>query len=92
MYVVVAYDVVSDRRRARLLKKMKGFLPHVQKSVFEGEVTEARLQQLRHMILEEIDPTEDSVRIYRLCQRCVPGTEVLGVGVYVETEDEDAVI
>jgi CRISPR/Cas system-associated endoribonuclease Cas2 len=29
MYVIVCYDVVCDRRRACLLERMKGFLPHV---------------------------------------------------------------
>jgi CRISPR-associated protein Cas2 len=92
VYVVVCYDVVSDRRRARLLKRLKGFLPHVQKSVFEGELTDARLVALRHMIAREIDPVEDTVRIYQLCARCIPATEVLGVGVYVETGDADEVV
>ena len=91
MYVVVCYDVVSDRRRARLLRRLKGFLPHVQKSVFEGEVTDPRLLELRRMIAEEIDAAEDTVRIYHLCGRCIPATEVLGTGIYVERGDADEV-
>jgi CRISPR-associated protein Cas2 len=92
VYVVVCYDVVSDRRRARLLKRLKGFLPHVQKSVFEGELTEVRLVEMREMIVSIIDATEDTVRIYHLCGRCIPATEVLGTGVYVEAGDPDVVI
>jgi len=92
VYVVVCYDIVSDRRRARVLKRLKGYLPHVQKSVFEGELGEDRLLKLRQTLREEIDPKEDTVRIYRLCARCHPATEVLGVGVYVETGDADEVV
>ena len=92
MYLVVCYDVVSNRRRARLLRRMKGFLPHVQKSVFEGEIGDAQVLALRRMILEEIDPAEDTVRIYHLCGRCIPATEVLGVGVYVERGDMDEIV
>ena len=92
MYVVVCYDVVCDRRRGRLLKRLKGFLSHVQKSVFEGEVTEVRLVSMREKIVSVIDPTEDTVRIYHLCGRCIPATEVLGTGAYVETGDLDIVI
>ena len=92
MYVVVCYDIVSDRRRARMLKRMKGMLPHVQKSVFEGELTDARLLDMRQMIHKEIDLEEDTVRIYHQCRRCVPATEVIGVGVYVERGDADEVI
>ncbi len=92
MYVVVCYDVVSDRRRARLLKCLKGYLSHVQKSVFEGEVTDSRLVELRSRVERIIHPVEDTVRIYRLCQRCIPATEVVGTGVYVETEERDVVL
>lgn len=92
MYVVLCYDVVADRRRARLLRKLKGYLTHVQKSVFEGEISPPRLAELRQRVLGLIDPTVDTVRIYQLCARCIPTTEVLGTGVYVESEEEDVII
>jgi CRISPR-associated protein Cas2 len=82
VHLVVCYDIVENRRRNRLLRKMKEYLSHVQKSVFEGELEDSRLESLRQMILEEIDPGEDTVRIYHLCGRCVRVTEVLGTGVY----------
>ncbi|MGI6419413.1 MAG: CRISPR-associated endonuclease Cas2 [Thermoguttaceae bacterium] len=91
MYVVVCYDIVSNRRRARLLKRMKGFLPHVQKSVFEGHITDARLVELRSMIQREINLEEDAVRVYHLCGRCISATEVIGMGTYVEPEDDQVV-
>ncbi len=92
VYLVVCYDIVEDRRRNRLLRKLREFLSHVQKSVFEGELADDRLESLRHMVLDEIDPTVDTVRIYHLCGRCIPLTEVLGTGVYVEGEEVDEVV
>ncbi len=92
MYLVVCYDIVSDRRRARVLKRLKGFLPHVQKSVFEGPVSDADSVRLRRILLEEIDPRQDTVRIYGLCARCIPATEVLGLGIYVDAEDADEIV
>ncbi|MCS6850116.1 MAG: CRISPR-associated endonuclease Cas2 [Gemmataceae bacterium] len=92
MYVVVCYDVVCDRRRTRLMRRLKGFLPHVQKSVFEGEIDDGPLVRLRDIIRAEIDPTEDTVRIYHLCNRCIPGTEIFGTGIYVERGDTDEVL
>lgn len=92
MHLVVCYDVVEDRRRARLARKLTGFLQRVQKSVFEGELSDERLDPLRKMLLEEIDAATDTVHIFSLCSRCVPATEVLGVGVYVKTEEEDEVV
>lgn len=92
MYLVVCYDIVENRRRARVLRKLREYLSHVQKSVFEGELADERLEPMRRMLLEEIDPVLDTVRIYHLCGRCVPATEVLGVGIYVEAEEADEVI
>ncbi len=92
MQVVVCYDIVSNRRRARLMKRLKGFLPHVQKSVFEGPLEDPRLLEMREMIQREIDMSEDTVRIYHLCGRCVPATEVVGLGIYVQREDKDEVV
>lgn len=81
MYVAVAYDVPSNRRRNRLAKALEDFLGRVQKSVFEGDVGEGRLYDLRRMIEKHIDPSEDNVRVYHLCIRCRHGTEIYGVGV-----------
>ena len=92
MYLVVCYDIVGDRRRSRILRKLRGYLTHVQKSVFEGELEEKKRDSMRQMLLTEIDPVEDTVSIFHLCVRCVPGTEVLGLGTYVDRSDEDEVI
>ena len=92
MYLVVCYDVVSDRRRARILRRMREYLTHVQKSVFEGELEDSRLDALRRMLLEEMDPGTDTIRVYHLCGRCIPATEVLGTGTYVDREDADEIV
>jgi len=92
MYVVVCYDVVEDRRRGRLMKRLREWLAHVQKSVFEGEIDEPELLKLRSTVLEEIDPVVDTVRIFHLCARCIPGTEILGTGVFVDKSDADEIV
>lgn len=92
MYLVVCYDIVENRRRNRILKKLREHLSHVQKSVFEGELSDERVGGLRQMLLEEMDPVVDTVRIYHQCARCVPAIEVLGTGVYVDQEESDQVV
>ncbi len=92
MHLVVCYDIVEDRRRGRVARKLREFLTRVQKSVFEGELSGERLESMRQMLLEEIDLATDMVHIFALCARCVPATEILGVGVYVDTDDADEVI
>lgn len=90
--LVVSYDVVDDRRRARLARYLVGQMRRVQKSVFEGPLPESRLEPMRAALGEAIDKEEDSVRLYTLCERCRRATEVIGVGVYVERADEDLVV
>ncbi len=88
MYVIVSYDIVLDRRRRRIHQALGGYLAHVQKSVFEGELPESRYPKLLALLAREMDQEVDSVRVYRICERCRPATEVLGVGVYVEPEGD----
>ena len=46
MYVIVVYDV-EQSRCGKLLKLCRSYLHHIQNSVFEGEITEAKLEELR---------------------------------------------
>jgi CRISPR-associated protein Cas2 len=92
MHVVICYDIVCDRRRGRLLRKLRESLVRVQKSVFEGEIADERLVVLREKILDEIDLTKDTVRIYHLCARCRPATELVGVSTFVDTDDADEIV
>lgn len=92
MYVIVAYDIVSDRVRRRLHRALHGFIVHVQKSVFEGEVPERRYPELLAVINKTIDHGTDTVRVYHLCARCRPATEVIGTGIFVEPEDADVIL
>ncbi|GIW97302.1 MAG: CRISPR-associated protein Cas2 [Pirellulaceae bacterium] len=90
-HIVVCYDIVQDRRRTRVMKRLREYLPHVQKSVFEGEVSEGQVQELKHMLMGEIDLVEDTVRIYRLCARCIPMTEIVGTGQFIEEEGDEVI-
>jgi CRISPR-associated protein Cas2 len=87
MLIVVSYDVREDRRRNRLAHALKDFGQRVQYSVFECLLDDKQLGRLRLRIAKEIEPAEDSVRLYRLCAECLERIELLGVG--VRTEDPD---
>jgi len=70
MFVVVAYDISNDRRRARLHQGLKGFGHAVQYSVFECHVDAGQFKQLQAMVKRTINRKEDLVRFYRLCAPC----------------------
>lgn len=46
MYVIAVYDV-EQKRCGKMLKLCRAHLHHIQNSVFEGEITEAKLEALK---------------------------------------------
>jgi len=84
LFVVVTYDIQDDRRRARVAKQMENYGTRVQFSVFDCLLDERRLLEMRLALSGLIDPTADSVRLYRLCARCRGQLDVLGAGRIVE--------
>lgn len=78
LFRVVAYDIPEDRKRNKLHRELKGLLNHVQYSVFEGMLDHKHTELVERIIDELIDPDEDTVRLYSLCQTCAKGTKVFG--------------
>jgi CRISPR-associated protein Cas2 len=77
-WVVVAYDIPDDTRRARLHRRLSGLLVAVQKSVFEGELGTGGVARLQRIIEHRIEPGQDDVRIWVLCGGCRVSTLLLG--------------
>lgn len=46
MYIILVYDV-DKKRCGKLLKLCRKYLHHIQNSVFEGEITEGKLEELK---------------------------------------------
>lgn len=58
MFVILVYDVNSSRC-AKVMKICKKYLHHVQRSVFEGMITESKLKGMRQELERNI--TSDAV-------------------------------
>jgi len=78
MYYILVYDVNVDRVQ-KMLKIMREYLNHVQNSVFEGELTDAQLAELKDKALALMDEEEDSIIIYRVGSKRWSNREVLGI-------------
>lgn len=65
IHLLVAYDVSSNRERARVDKVLKGFGTRVQKSVFEVRTDTRGIRELRNK-LSELQITTGFAAIYRL--------------------------
>ncbi|MBI4337011.1 MAG: CRISPR-associated endonuclease Cas2 [Chloroflexi bacterium] len=78
MYLVVTYDITSNRRRARLHELLLGYGSPVQKSVFECLLSGAQLRELRARSRALVKGPRDSMRFYHLCARCQERTQGQG--------------
>ena len=65
MYVILVYDI-HQKRVGKALKTCRKYLIHIQKSVFEGNITESKLKALKEELGHLIDTQMDSVIIYHL--------------------------
>ncbi len=85
MFLVVTYDVctkedrVGARRLRRVAKACTSYGIRVQKSVFEMQLGQKEWVELRARLLREINPDEDSLRVYFIDQSTKDRIEHYGV-------------
>lgn len=84
MHVLVSYDVstktaAGKRRLRRIAQACLDYGKRVQFSVFECSLSHADWTRLRHRLAREIEPLEDSLRVYFLCDRDADRVEHVGV-------------
>lgn len=84
MEILVTYDVATEtgegrRRLRRVAKVCEAYGQRVQKSVFECVVNEVEFEQLKHRLALEVEPAEDSLRIYRLREPRERFLQVIGL-------------
>lgn len=63
VYVVVTYDV-NEEKVNKIRKILKKYLNWVQNSVFEGEITEGKLEKCKIELSLVIDKSTDSIYFY----------------------------
>jgi CRISPR-associated protein Cas2 len=59
MYVIVVYDV-NVSRVGKICKFLRRYLPHIQNSVFEGELTESKIEEVKLGLNQRMVADEDS--------------------------------
>jgi CRISPR-associated protein Cas2 len=63
MYVLIVYDI-GVKRVTKVHKLLKRYLHWVQNSVFEGELTESKIEEVKNHLKRIIDEETDSVLLY----------------------------
>ncbi|MCD6389289.1 MAG: CRISPR-associated endonuclease Cas2 [Desulfobulbaceae bacterium] len=80
MIYLVVYDIVDDRKRAKIAGLLKDYGFRVQKSVYECRLEAGRFRELRERLGKFVDCREDSIIMYPLCADCRRGRRPLGIG------------
>lgn len=77
MYLILVYDV-GQKRTGKMLKLCRKYLNWIQNSVFEGEITEAKLLELKYKAQLIMDEETDSLIIFKTRQEKWLDKEIVG--------------
>ncbi len=88
MHMLAIYDIADNKRLNQVARILKNFGTRVQKSKFEIDVTQAQFKALQAKIANIIDFEEDGVKYVPLCPKCRAKTEIIGLGKYIDPDEE----
>lgn len=92
MLYLISYDIPIDKRRLAIARMLEGSGQRVQRSVFECDLSDAQWSILRRRLLKQMNTSEDSLRIYRLCAACYKHVEIHGPGPAIESSPDIIII
>lgn len=87
MIVLITYDITEPKRLNALHGFLKEFGLNTQKSVFECDIDEAGIREIRLWCRDHLDIAKDSVRIYKICSRCINKVVLSGLGLKITQLD-----
>ncbi|HDP99831.1 MAG TPA: CRISPR-associated endonuclease Cas2 [bacterium] len=77
MYIIIVYDV-EQKRVAKVCKFLRRFLNWVQNSVFEGDVSQAKLKEIKMGLKKLINKDKDSILFYQLRDQKYVDRQIMG--------------
>lgn len=90
MYIILVYDIFTDDKGKKILPKVfkicKKYLTHIQKSVFEGELSPSQFTRLKVELKPLIRDPEDSLVVFKTRQEKWLDKEYFG-GAVDETDN-----
>lgn len=91
MFCILVYDIPMDnngtKRRNAIYNLCIKYGYHVQNSVFEFDTDFGTMSKIKHSIEKIIDPTCDSVRMYRLKKHTDENVSIIGKRENIESND-----
>jgi len=87
MIYLVCYDISKPKRLVRTAKVLESFGLRIQKSFFQCDIDETRMDDMRRRVLSVINKREDYFYIYPLCDECSRKAVEEGTGSLIRLED-----
>ena len=87
VFVLIIYDIVSNKKRLKLAKLLAGYGFRIQKSAFEAVITKKKYQKLLKY-LPSYASSEDSIKVYKIIGK----GQVTSFGKIDEIENDDLII
>lgn len=87
MITLITYDITEPKRLNALRQFLKEFGLRTQKSVFECDIDDEALNNIRIYCRDNLDIVNDSIRIYKICNRCINKVVLSGAGLKVTRLD-----
>ena len=78
MYTILIYDV-NEKRVGKMLKLCRRYLNWIQNSVFEGDISAIKLQELKNKAQEIMHSDQDSLIIFHSREKRWLQKEVIGL-------------
>ena len=86
MIYMVCYDITKPKRLGKTAKILEGYGLRIQKSFFQCDMDEARMNTMRLKILSVINTKQDYFFIYPLCEDCSRKAIQEGTGSLIRLE------
>lgn len=68
---LVIYDIADNKRLSRAASIILDYGIRIQKSVYEVHLNSHSLEILKNRLSNVIDPKEDGLKIFHLCESCL---------------------
>lgn len=78
MYIILVYDI-GEKRVSKMLRLCRKYLNWIQNSLFEGEITEVKLKELKIAANKIMKAEEDSLIIFRSREEKWLKKEIIGI-------------
>jgi CRISPR-associated protein Cas2 len=78
MYIILVYDI-NEKRVGKMLKLCRRYVNWIQNSVFEGEISQVKLKELKSAANKIMDKKEDSLIIFKSREEKWLQKEIIGL-------------